>query len=448
MLGRTLYNNTFTAMKQKVIVIAGTTGVGKSQLAVELATRYNGEIINSDTMQVYRDIPIVSNKHPMVERNGIPHHVMDFLPWDKEYYLHQFEIDARRAIDDIISRGKLPIIVGGTHYYLQFLFDKYINTATTKNDDDDVNHLETNSIREVAESEQIILDSKDKNKIFNTLQEIDPKIASRYHPNDERRVRRMLEIYFTTGNRPSELFAAQTKQLRYDTLFLWLYSDPVALDIRLDSRVDDMVKAGALAEIDQLYNFYLSQPEHNDHGGVWQVIGFKEFLPWLKDGKRNEKLWNEGVDMMKLHTRQYARRQIKWIQKMLIPDIGGDIFVLDATDLTQWHQVVGDRASDITSIFLNIKKNDDINKIRAPKELMHLISDEQTVGKKRGISNEDCQHFTCEICKDHDGNGLVAIGSKQWATHLKSRRHKGNLTRGSKKAAYEKWKLTQQNNTQ
>ncbi|SMN20545.1 similar to Saccharomyces cerevisiae YOR274W MOD5 Delta 2-isopentenyl pyrophosphate:tRNA isopentenyl transferase [Maudiozyma saulgeensis] len=449
MIGRTLYKNTIAAMKQKVIVIAGTTGVGKSQLAVELATRYNGEIINSDAMQVYRDIPIVSNKHPMEERKGIPHHVMDFLPWDKEYYLHQFEIDARNAIDDIVSRGKLPIIVGGTHYYLQFLFDKYVNTNTT-DDHSNTSLSEIDQNREVTESEQMILDSRDKSKIFETLQEVDPQIASRYHPNDERRVRRMLEIYFTTGKRPSELFAAQAKQLRYDALFLWLYSDPIPLDTRLDSRVDDMVKMGALAEIDQLYKFYLSQPEHNDHGGVWQVIGFKEFLPWLKDEKSNDKLWDEGVDRMKLHTRQYARRQIKWIQKMLIPDIGGDIYVLNATDLSQWHQLVGDRASDIAANFLDNMKDDDIKgnekkeMIRAPKELIHLISNEQTIGKKRGISNEDCQHFICDICKDHDGNKLIAIGSKQWETHLKSRRHKGNLTRGSKKAAYEKWKMAQQ----
>lgn len=421
----------------KIIVIAGTTGVGKSQLSIELATRYNGEIINSDAMQVYKDAPIITNKHPMDERNGIPHHIINYVDWDQEYDIHRFETDTNVIIEDILKRGKLPIIVGGTHYYLQFLFDKYISTG----------ELDTSN-RQISSEEQKLLDNGDKFEIFEQLRKIDPVIASRYHPNDTKRVHRLLEIYYTTGQKPSDLFAKQEKKLRYDILFLWLYSDPTELNKRLDSRVDDMVKSGALEEIKQLYNYYKTQQNPNDHGGIWQVIGFKEFLPWLKSGQQDSKLWNEGVERMKLHTRQYARRQVKWIQKMLIPDINGDIYVLDATDLSQWHQLAGERAARIADLFLHNSTNNNKAKAeltpRAPKELLPLISTEQTVGKKRGTSEDDCKHFTCDICRDQNNVKLIAIGVKQWETHLKSRRHKGNLTRGNKKAAYEKWKAQQE----
>lgn len=446
MLGRSIK---YMMPLPKIIVIAGTTGVGKSQLSIELATRFNGEIINSDAMQVYKDAPIITNKHPLEERNGIPHHIINYVDWDQEYDIHRFETDTNVVIEDILKRGKLPIIVGGTHYYLQFLFDKFITTGEQL---DDINK------RQISLEEQNILDNADKFQRFEQLTKIDPVIASRYHPNDTKRVHRLLEIYYTTGQKPSELFAKQEKKLRYDTLFLWLYSDPTELNKRLDTRVDDMVKSGALEEIKQLYNYYRTQQNPNDHGGIWQVIGFKEFLPWLKsEQKKDDELWNEGVKRMKLHTRQYARRQVKWIQKMLIPDIQGDIYVLDATHLSKWHQLAGERAAHIADLFLHNNNNNNHRDNaetktnlefarRAPKNLLQLISTEQTVGKKRGISEDDCKHFTCDICKDQNDVKLIAIGVKQWETHLKSRRHKGNLTRGNKKAAYEKWKAQQEEN--
>lgn len=99
-------------MSKKVIVIAGTTGVGKSQLSIQLAQKFNGEVINSDSMQVYKDIPIITNKHPLQEREGIPHHVMNHVDWSEEYYSHRFETECMNAIEDIHRRGKIPIVVG------------------------------------------------------------------------------------------------------------------------------------------------------------------------------------------------------------------------------------------------------------------------------------------------------------------------------------------------
>ena len=182
-------------MSKKVIVIAGTTGVGKSQLSIQLAQKFNGEVINSDSMQVYKDIPIITNKHPLQEREGIPHHVMNHVDWSEEYYSHRFETECMNAIEDIHRRGKIPIVVGGTHYYLQTLFNKRVDTKSSE--------------RKLTRKQLDILESTDPDVVYNTLVKCDPDIATKYHPNDYRRVQRMLEIYYKTGKKPSETFNEQ-----------------------------------------------------------------------------------------------------------------------------------------------------------------------------------------------------------------------------------------------
>ena len=423
--------------KSKIIVIAGTTGVGKSKLAVELALKFNGEIINSDSMQVFKGIPIISNKHPVAERKGVPHHVMDFVPWNEEYFLHRFETDALSCIDDILRRGKLPIIVGGTHYYLQCLFNKLIV---------DGEESENGATGKLSAAEQAILDSGDKNLVYETLKKVDPEIAARYHPNDTRRVRRMLEIYYRNkGLKPSDVFAKQDKSLRYDTLFFWIYCESDALNKRLDERVDDMIAGGAINEINELFSYYTENKLSIDkcENGVWQIIGFKEFLPWLlKEPKAN---LNDCIDKMKLRTRQYAKRQVKWIQKMLIPDVNGDIYLLNATNLSNWGKLVCDRAVRISEQFLNDKgpETRSIMEPHAPAGLESLISKQETVDKKleHGGSHK---HYTCEICRDAQDEPLIAIGERNWQIHLKSRRHRSNLTRGQRKEQYMKWKEQQE----
>ncbi|CCD24906.1 tRNA dimethylallyltransferase NDAI_0E00900 [Naumovozyma dairenensis CBS 421] len=413
---------------KKVIVIAGTTGVGKSQLSIQLATKFNGEIINSDSMQVYKDIPIISNKHPIGEREGIPHHVINHIDWTDEYYLHKFEEECLQTIEEIHSRGKIPIIVGGTHYYLQALFNKKVETGS----------------RELAKKESEILNSNDPNLIYQTLMVVDPDIAKKYHPHDTRRVQRMLEIYYTTGKKPSEMYNDQQLTLRYNTLFLWLYSDPIPLDKRLDDRVDAMLESGGMDEINQLYSYYKEnnfKPEQCENG-VWQVIGFKEFLPWLE--KSSGVTLEECVDKMKIRTRQYAKKQVKWIRKMLIPDINGDIYILNASDLDKWQNIVSKRANSIAEEFVN---DTTIIEERAPVELSHLLDGIEMSTKVKQNKTEACEQFICEICCDQQGEKLRAIGTKNWEIHLKSRRHKRNLTRGVKKAQYEKWKAQNKSST-
>lgn len=422
--------------KKKIVCIVGTTGVGKSDLSIEIAQRYNGEIINADSMQMYKDVPIITNKHPIPERKGIPHHVMNHINWDEEYFIHRFEKECLETINDIHQRGKLPIVVGGTHYYLQVLFNKILskdNETDMQKDNDGLNQT-----REPTEDELKILNSKDGKLIYDTLKQVDPVIASKYHPNDERRVQRMLEIFYTTGTKPSDTFQEQTLELKFDTLFFWLYSEPNQLNERLDTRVDKMLSIGGMDEINQLYSYFQEKNlsiEKDCENGVWQVIGFKEFLPWLVDNEEKVSL-ESCIERMKIRTRQYAKRQVKWIKKMLIPDINGEqIYVLNATDLTNWHQLVGDRAMTIMEPFL---KDENIITYQAPTELKSLLSKEETIDRKR---LNDCQQFVCPVCKDANDKNLIAIGKELWEKHLKGRRHKSNLTRGSKKREYELYRL-------
>ncbi|CAI2043499.1 hypothetical protein SEUBUCD646_0H03050 [Saccharomyces eubayanus] len=413
----------YLTMSKKVIVIAGTTGVGKSQLSIQLAKKFNGEIINSDSMQVYKDIPIITNKHPISEREGIPHHVMSHVDWSEEYYSHRFESECIKAIEDIHKRGKIPIVVGGTHYYLQTLFNKKVETRFSE--------------RELTQEQLEILQSNDPDIVYSTLVECDPDIANKYHPNDYRRVQRMLEIYYKTGKKPSETFSEQKISLKYDTLFLWLYSRPEPLFQRLDDRVDVMLERGALQEIEQLHEYYKQNnftPEQCENG-VSQVIGFKEFLPWLTR-EPNDTTVNlaDCIERMKTRTRQYAKRQVKWIKKMLIPDIKGDIYLLDATDLSLWDVTASQRAIAISDDFVN---NLPVKQERAPEALGELLSEGETTMKKL----DDWTHFTCNICRNADGKNLVAIGEKYWNIHLRSRRHKSNLKRGARNADFEKWKV-------
>ncbi|SCW01728.1 LAFE_0E05952g1_1 [Lachancea fermentati] len=411
--------------KPKVIVIAGTTGVGKSQLSIQLAKHVNGEIINSDSMQVYKNIPIITNKHPLEEREGIPHHVMNHVNWTEEYYLHRFEKECLASINEIHQKGKIPIIVGGTHYYLQMLFDKRI----------------ANKNREPTEEENKILNSDDPDLIYDTLAKHDPTIAGKFHPNDTRRVRRMLEIIYTTGENPSKAYAEQKPALKFDTLFFWIYSSPEQLDRRLDDRVDNMLKSGGMEEIQQLYHYYRTHNFTSEQceNGVWQVIGFKEFLPWL-ESDANSSL-EQSVERMKVRTRQYAKKQVKWIKKMLIPDINGNIYLLNATDLTQWTENVFTRAISIVDAFI---KDEPIEEIHAEPELSSLlIFNPHSQNLK---DSESWKHFTCSICRDQNDKCLIAIGESNWQIHLKSRRHKSNIGRLRKKENFDKWQKKRNGN--
>ena len=398
-------------------------------------------------MQVYRGAPIITNKHPFSEREGIKHHVMDHIPWSEEYFIHRYSAEAVSAIEDIHARGKTPIIIGGTHYYLQNLLFK--NKTIGEKEEKD-------QLRPLSSEQQALLDGP-VDAIFKALTDVDPVISEKFHPKDTRKLRRALEIYYTTGQRPSEMYKEQKideledTSLKYNTLLFWIYCDLEVLKERLDKRVDSMMQTGALDEIRELNNFYESQtPTPDMTTGIWQVIGYKEFRPLLTDGQKDVKLFEEGVERMKIRTRQYAKYQVKWIKKLLGVELnkearfefkyGGKIYLLDATDLNQWATNVRERGLAITEQFLNNGPLG-VTEPLAPKNLESILPTsefyEEFNSNKTLKAVDNWKHFECSVCKDSEGKPLVAVGEDNWQVHQNSRRHKKQLSYNAKKRKHE-----------
>lgn len=426
------------------------------QFSIDLAKAINGEIINADSMQVYKKLDIITNKHPIEERGGVPHHVMDHVEWNEKYFIHRFSEEANKAIDDIHNRGKIPIVIGGTHYYLQNLL--FANKTV-----DELQKLkESETTNELTKENYDLLDGPVES-IFNTLQDIDPVIAQKFHPQDKRKLRRALEIYYITGKKPSEIYHDQKldeledSSLKYNTLFFWVYSDPEILKDRLDKRVDKMMELGALEEIKYMYDFYkLQDPKPICTNGIWQVIGFKEFLPWLESNEpRTSRLFDDGIDRMKIRTRQYAKYQIKWIRKLLSIELnkearfnfkyGGKLYLLDASNLDNWNDSVQETGINISRQFIN----DGPRAVTYPQSPSHLqdvvpTNDFLTCfnsNKKLG-SEENWKHYECTICKDKSGKNLVAVGTESWQIHVKSRKHKRQLSYGERKKRHQQYMST------
>lgn len=412
----------------------------KFQFSIDLAKAINGEIINADSMQVYKGLDNITNKHPMNEREGVTHHVINHVSWDEEYFIHRFATEAQQAIDDIHARNKIPIIVGGTHYYLLKLL---FNNKTIGEDEQETKKLT---------DEQLKVLNGPVETIFSILKQNDPTIAEKFHPQDYRKLRRALEIYYLRGDKVSEIYRKQKdlefedSSLKYNLILFWIYSDYEVLKSRLDTRVDNMMINGGLYEIKQMFDQYQTQnPDLTK--GVWQVIGFKEFIPWLqsitfedlKDVKftppNDDKLFKQGLERMKIRTRQYAKYQIKWIQKNLLIELqkesrfnykyGGKLYLLDATDLSQWQQNVNKIGVSICNQFLN---NETITYPQVPDHLKSVFPDEvslesRTSNKKPG-SQVNWKHYQCDFCLDKLGKPLIAVGEESWKIHTASRRYK------------------------
>ena len=387
-------------------------------------------------MQIYKKLDVITNKHPFSEREGVRHHVMDYIDWDEEFHVHRFTKDATEAIKDITLRGKIPIIVGGTHYYLQNLLFKNKMIGQSYDLHDSLQQ------KNLTQKEIDILDGLAE-QLFAYLDKVDPVIAKKFHPQDRRKLRRALEVYFTTGRKPSELYNEQKlleledSSLKYNTLFFWLYSDLEILRPKLEARVDNMLTNGALDEIKELYEFYKERKMNTDcTTGVSQVIGFKEFLPWLRYNDNN-KLFDEGTERMKIRTRQYAKYQIKWIKKLLAVELhkesrfhyknGGKIYLLDASNLSTWNENVKDLGINIARQFVELGPTS-VTYQQAPDRLRDIFPSSSYISsinsnKILGSEKQWC-HYECPICINSDGKNLVAVGEENWNIHLHSRRHK------------------------
>ena len=269
----------------KLLVIVGATAVGKTKLSIELAKALNGEIVNGDALQVYRDLNVATAKVTTREARGIPHHMLSFLKPNESLTVVEYRNQALKVIQDITTRGKVPILVGGTMYYVQSLiWPSLIDEETTFKTNED--HNET--FQGVGEMKEVDDDHDNDSNIYEELRKIDPDMAERLHPNDTRKIRRSLEIFHKHGRRHSELIVEQHRrdaamQPRFDCHALWLDCSPKIHEERVSKRIRGMLDDGLLDEVERLWSMIRSDDKaQHILGGATQAIGFKEFLPWCR----------------------------------------------------------------------------------------------------------------------------------------------------------------------
>ncbi len=279
-------------MPPKILVIVGPTASGKTRMAVELAQRHNGEVISADSMQIYRTMDIGTAKPTKEEMGGIPHHMIDVADPEEDFSVARYVEMAAQCVDDVLARGKLPIVAGGTGLYI----DSLLSGRTFAPFSPD------SALRGELERE---LEEKGGQAMLEALAQVDPEAAQRLHPNDHKRIIRALEVYRSTGKTITQ-HNRETQAIppRYDALTIGLaFQDRQAMWRRIDQRVDEMVAAGLEDEVRRLLTSGIS-PKCT----AMQAIGYKEFTQALS----GEMTWQEAADVVKLRSRQYAKRQLTW----------------------------------------------------------------------------------------------------------------------------------------
>ena len=282
-------------MPPKILVISGPTASGKTALAVELALRHGGEVVSADSMQIYRTMDIGTAKPTAEEMRGVPHHMLDVAdPWE-DFSVARYVEQAAACVEDILARGKLPIVAGGTGLYIDSLLSGRTFAAFSP-DSPLRGELEERCRREGGQA------------LLAELERVDPESAARLHPNDAKRIIRALEVYYTTG-RTISWHNAQTKDIppRYDALTLTLaFARREDMWARIDRRVDQMMAQGLVGEVAGLLRAGVPKG-----CTAMQAIGYKEMAAALEgDGDTAA-----AAEEIKLRSRQYAKRQLTWFRR-------------------------------------------------------------------------------------------------------------------------------------
>lgn len=281
-------------MKKPLIILTGPTAVGKTNLSIGLAKRIGGEIISADSMQVYRYMDIGTAKIKAVEMESVPHHLIDILDPAEEFNVVQFKKRALKAMAGIYSRGKIPIIVGGTGFYIQALLY-------------DIQFEDSNTDKKYRESLEKIAREQGNEVLHQRLCEVDPVSGEKIHPNNTKRVIRALEFYHETGMPISHHNEMESQRKSpYQFLYFVLNTDRQILYQRINQRVDQMVAAGLVEEVQRLV-----QMGYSSELVSMQGLGYKEIIPFLK----NQYSLETAIDLLKKETRHFAKRQITWFKR-------------------------------------------------------------------------------------------------------------------------------------
>ncbi|NWZ28525.1 MOD5 dimethylallyltransferase, partial [Asarcornis scutulata] len=383
-----------------LVVILGATGTGKSALAVQLGLRLGGEIVSADSMQVYKGLDIITNKVSPQEQQLCRHHMISFVdPLVSNYTVVDFRDRA-----DIFARDKIPIVVGGTNYYIESLLWKVLVSTKEK----------ASSAPSPAPDRKEELEQLDVVELHRRLSQVDPEMAAKLHPHDKRKVARSLQVFEETGIPHSEILHRQQEEegggplggpLKYpNSCILWLHADQAALDRRLEQRVDDMLAAGLLEELRDFHRRYnqqkVAENRQDYQHGIFQSIGFKEFHEYLvSEGSCSPEtsalLLQRGIQALKQVTKRYARRQNKWVRNRFLRRPGPNVppvYGLEVSDHLRWEEDVLKPALEIVESFIQGRQ--------PPAEPVRMEFD----------ANEDKRrHRVCELCH------RVIIGDREWA---------------------------------
>lgn len=279
--------------KPKVIVICGPTASGKTALSIELAKKINGEIVSADSMQIYKDMDVGTAKTTPEEMQGIKHYLQDFVEPDKRYSVADYKVDAEKAIEEILSKGKTPIVVGGTGLYVDSLIYG-IEYQEIRFDEKYRKELEDIALKDGLET------------LYKKAQEIDPEAMKKISCNDKKRIMRVLEIYKATGKTKTEQeIESRKKEVKYDYKVFAIDWEREKLYERINKRVDIMIENGLIEEVENLLKKYKEFPT------AMQGLGYKEVVEYLNGYLTKE----EMIDKIKQETRRYAKRQITWFRK-------------------------------------------------------------------------------------------------------------------------------------
>ncbi|KAK0228197.1 tRNA isopentenyltransferase [Armillaria fumosa] len=459
-----------------LIAICGTTGVGKSKLAIEIAQHIakqeaweGAEIINADAMQVYAGMDVITNKVTASEMQGIKHHLMGFKQPGEQYVVGQWVQDAMKIISDIHCANKIPIIVGGTSYWIQHLLfpNRLSNEEVTDKKEPEAAPMSEELARSVESlppelqdlfnlfPEQPPVASVDPERslaLHRLLSALDERVGARWHWKDTRKVHRSICIIRETGHKASEMISNQSENTvvaRYRALCLWLYAKPAMLHPRLNSRVDTMIERGLLDEVRALQHIAISgqQTVTNDSSadytlGIYQSIGYREFHGYISSTDPSDDAFNLAVENMKTSTRQYAKRQVSWIRNKLLPMIKAAnateetvfSYLLDASDVeNNWSSNVQEPAMEITDGFLRGKMD------RDPLSLSDVARDMLTVEEKAtdplSVLNAR-RKMICEVCTTNKNEPVMIEEGREWDVHRKTRVHRKLLSKGATSQGY------------
>jgi len=458
-------------MRHKIITVLGATGTGKTDLGIAIAKKFNGEVINADVMQIYKGLPIITNKATTEEQSIVKHHLLDVYensPDKKPYTRQNFQMDALRLIGEIHGRGRVPVLVGGTFYYLQNIIFMQ-NEVKSENASGDRNGF-TATLDSLTLPDGLVVDRwncQEYTKVlFQRLLEIDPEMATITHRNDSRKILTYLMFIENTGGKYSEMLKNQRENQRGNQhenqpenkaenstsedendpvlksafggapryrkndhlIFALECKDRAVYENRLRKRLDKMVDKGMLDEISSIYEKY--GMEIDVEKGVFQAIGFREFKEYFNYKnqsnacpKKLKEILDKSLEAMYFKTRRYGVLQVKRYKQALVSCCNGSetdpghVFSLDSTNAAEFQDQCVRPAVGIVAKFL---KNVEINDFDDTGfcEYLNLTGTDIEIDS----SGDRTKIFACDTC------GVTCHGKKVFDLHMNSRKHKKRVS--------------------